>query len=1210
MPPKSNPAPLARALRERDAEIQALRTQLAAATAGLPAFAGDQADFMRQLQALFAGVVVADPQGSISWASPGFLAWCNCSLDDLVGRPLAALPADAATRAAIAGRLVRQERFEFEMPGAPPAPADSRLRVKVQPIRSPAGALVMLVGLLEDITAEKKARLALAESERQFRDLAENVPCVLFRWCLNPDGSRQVLYSSPKLAELFGPPLTGVELLRHYLHPDDQPLFEATIQEALASRRPWRFEGRLLVPGQPLRWCRGHSTLSYHSAEGNVHNGIIQDITPIRQAEEAARRHALREMLAGEGFGDGNWEYNYHTRQLSVSPELKVMMGYNRQEWADAPATGWMQLVHPDDRAELTRAFTAYSQGTTPSFSCEHRLRCQDGHFIWVLSRGLVTQRTAQNEPLVMSGINTDISVRRKAEAALARTALRLTTTIQKLKRGVLLVDENRKVVLTNHSFCKLFGLCELPEVLIGTDYARIEAQVQQRVEGPLADGVELDMSALIARRREVSHDLLRLSNDRLVERNFVPVQDGGTDIGFLWIFEDITESHLAETSLRLREEKYRTIIDNMQLGLVEMDLDKRVLYANPNYCRIIGYSSEELLGNPLPPLLVPHGGSPYLEQQRRQRQEGISSSYELPIMTKAGEIKWLFAGSAPLYDYDHHVAGTIGISLDITHQKELEQNLREAKEQAEQSTRAKELFLANMSHEIRTPMNAILGMSQLLAKTPLALRQSNYLHAISTSAQNLLVIINDILDLSKLDAGQMTIERVGFNVPRLCAQVKKTLLYKAEEKGLSLVIKLNPRIPDVVLGDPYRITQILLNLGGNAVKFTAKGEVSIECELVGFHLGEVQLAFVVRDTGIGIDAGYLENHIFQEFSQEDPSITRKFGGTGLGLSICRSLARLMGSEIVIESEKNEGTTIYFILSLPVGTVSDLPQRRAFSGANTQELRGKHVLLVEDNEYNRLLAKSFLLNAQLIVTEAENGRVALDCAARASFDLILMDVQMPVMDGYEATQYLRRQLGVTTPIIALTASAISGEKERCLAAGMDDYLTKPFYEDELMQMICDWVLRPPAHSPASAPAHPSGSALAHPLASAPAPAISYPPKLYDLDVLLDMARGDEKFVSAMLQTFITSTRSALRDLHAALAVGNLAGLHATAHKLRPSLRHLQIRAGLELVEALDSWTGAFSYDDLQPLVEGADQILRQVLVEMATELEERRAAGH
>ncbi|RZL12632.1 MAG: sensor histidine kinase [Hymenobacter sp.] len=307
-------------------------------------------------------------------------------------------------------------------------------------------------------------------------------------------------------------------------------------------------------------------------------------------------------------------------------------------------------------------------------------------------------------------------------------------------------------------------------------------------------------------------------------------------------------------------------------------------------------------------------------------------------------------------------------------------------------------------------------------------------------------------------------------------------------------------------------------------------------------------------------------------------------------------MVRLMGCELTIESEKNQGTTSHFCLCLPTGTVADLPQRKSAAITNPQELRGKRILLVEDNEYNRLLAKTFLANADLQVTEAEHGEEAIARVQERTFDLILMDVQMPVLDGFQTTQYLRQQLGLTTPIIALTASAINGEKEKCLAVGMNDYLTKPFYENELLQLVHDWVLRPPIGL-AGAPAQ-----------AAPLPAGSPPIPLYKLDILLNTARGNQKFVESMLQTFIDGTYSALRDLNQALEVGNVHALRATAHKLRPSLVHLQIQPAVTLMDSLEHWDGVFNYDDMQPLVEAADRLLRQVLADMATELETRRHA--
>jgi len=1193
-------AALRHTLAERDAEIAQLRVQLGAAQlAATSPYLGDLPNFVAQMQGLFVGVVTTDQQGNLNWANSRFLARCRCRLPKLLGQPLSHLlssePLDDATQTLMAMGMAGGFSFQFDLPDPCPGYEGGWLRVRMQPLRLPAAAGLLFVGLLEDITQEKHNQLALAESERRYRELAENVPGVLYRWRRHPDGTLTALYASPKLYETFGLTSADAARMTEFVHPDDRASWYKSVVAATAAGNaaPWSFESRLVVPGQPLRWWRGNVSLSYSDALGDVYSGIFQDITPLKQAEEATRHGQLRQHLAVDGLGDGGWEYDCQRQLLSISPEYQAMLGYAAHE-CPSEYDGWRQYIHPDDLGLLNEAWQAYQRGEAATFSCEHRLLTRTGTPKWVLSRALITRRDAAGEPLLITGINTDITASKQVAAALSVSALRLSTTIASLQRGILLVDENLRVVLTNKSFCRIFGLPTLPEALIGVSHHAVVEQIKHYFEEQ--DRFPQYIAESIRGQEPRLNNLVKLRNGRILQHSFVPVRDGAVDIGHLWKFEDITERHNAEQVLKRQEEKYRNIIDNMQLGLVEMDLDHRVLYANQSYCQMVGYSAAELLGQHLHPLIIRPEDMPALRERLSERHRGITGSYELEVRTKQGEAKWLFIGAAPLFDEAKQPVGTIGINLDITHQKALEQSLREAKQQAENSARAKELFLANMSHEIRTPMNAIMGMSQLLAKTPLASKQSNYLHAITTSAQNLLVIINDILDLSKLDASKMAIERVGFNVARLCAQVEKTLLYKAEEKGLRLVIHVSPLIPDVVLGDPYRITQILLNLAGNSIKFTPKGEVTIECEVAGYLHGEVIVAFVVRDTGIGIDPAYLE-HIFQEFSQEDSSITRKFGGTGLGLSICRSLARLMGGEIYIESEKNKGTVSHFSLFMPIGTVHDLPQRKSTNVelGRHPELHGKQVLLVEDNEYNRLLAKTFLTNAGLGVTEAVHGAEAVERVRRQAFDLILMDVQMPVMDGFEATDVMRQQLGLVTPIIALTASAINGEKQKCLAAGMNDYLTKPFYEEELLTLVHDWVLG--AHSTTEVSVLEVAAAHSAPTSTA---------ALYKLDILLDTARGNQKFVVMMLQTFLDGTYAALRDLGHALQVGNVQALQATAHKLRPSLVHLQIQPAVALLDSLESWAGPFSYDDLQPLVEATDQLLRRVLVNMAAELETRR----
>jgi len=1190
------------ALRAAHDEIVVLRSQLAAAQlAATSPYLGDLPNFVAQMQDLFVGMLTTNSQGHLTWANSRFQKRCGTPLHQLLGQPLGylgGLPVDEPTQTLIAMGLASNAPFQFDLPDPCPGYAAGWLRLRLLPLRRPAPAEPLFVGMLEDISEEKRAQLALAESEKRYRELAEQVPGVLYRWRKNPDGTFTSLYASPKMRELFGVTPGKIGSLLPLIHPDDRARYIASVAAATAddSTEPWSFEGRLVIPGRPLIWWRGNASLSYRDAQGAVYSGFIEDITLLKKAEETERRRQLRQKLAMDGLGDGTWEYNCRKHAVRFSPELQAMLGYPLNEQTDK-YYGLSESTHPDDLPQLVWRLDNYQAGNTPIFSSEHRMRCYDGSYLWVLSRGLITQYDTDGEPLLVTGISVNISANKKANSELMVAALRLSATVDSLKRGILLVDEHHCIVQTNPAFCRIFGFDVPPERLVGLHEWEVSQHVSHFFPGE-RDFMK-QVTETVARREAFFGHMIELHDGRILQCSFVPVWQEEKSIGHLWKFEDITERYQAEQTLKRQEEKYRNIIDNMQLGLVEMDLQHRVLYANRSYCQIMGYTAEELLGQPLHPLIMSPSEIDALRERLADRRRGISGSYELEVTTKQGERKWLFVGAAPLYDQDKQPTGTIGINLDITHQKHLEKNLREAKQQAEDSARAKELFLANMSHEIRTPMNAILGMSQLLAKTTLAPRQSNYLHAITTSAQNLLVIINDILDISKLDAGKMTIERVGFNVARLCEQVEKTMLYKAEEKGLRFVTKVSPLIPNVVLGDPYRITQILLNLVSNSVKFTEKGEITVECEVAGYFNNQIIVAFSVCDTGVGIDPDYLQS-IFQEFSQEDSSITRKFGGTGLGLSISRSLVRLMGGEIDIESEKGKGTSSHFCLFLPIGTVNDLPQRKSVAITNPHELHGKHILLVEDNEYNRMLAKSFLRSAHLKVTEAENGEEAIERAQAQEFDLILMDVQMPVMDGFEATQHLRQQLGITTPIIALTASAINGEKQRCLAAGMNDYLTKPFYEDELIQLVHDWVLRPHGN-----PSDTETLAASAPPAP-PTPIAPPDGTLYKLDMLLDTARGNQKFVESMLKTFIDGTYNALRDLGRALEVGNVQGLQNTAHKLRPSLVHLQIQPAVAIMDRLENWEGPYSYDDLQPLVEAADRLLRQVLTDMSTELQALR----
>ena len=381
--------------------------------------------------------------------------------------------------------------------------------------------------------------------------------------------------------------------------------------------------------------------------------------------------------------------------------------------------------------------------------------------------------------------------------------------------------------------------------------------------------------------------------------------------------------------------------------------------------------------------------------------------------------------------------------------------------ELAIQGSKAKSEFLATMSHEIRTPMNGVSGMAALLLDTPLSGEQQEFAQTIKSSADSLLAIINDILDFSKIEAGKMTLEPLAFDFRRACSEVLDLLSGRAREKGIELALDYADDVPCRVVGDPVRLRQVILNLAGNAVKFTARGHVKVRVTCEGGASATTWLRVAIEDTGIGIPLE-AQATIFEKFTQADGSTTRKFGGTGLGLSISRQLIGLMGGDLRLTSEPGKGSTFFFTLGLPIAQEEPGQAGQAAAPPVLQHgSLGRHVLLVEDNEVNQRVAKHLLAKLGCTLEVAGNGVIALEkLASGAAYDLVLMDCQMPEMDGFEATRRFREREAeagaARMPVIAMTANAMQGDRERCMDAGMDDYLTKPVQPVELTRVLTEW----------------------------------------------------------------------------------------------------------------------------------------------------------
>ncbi|MEJ0033749.1 MAG: ATP-binding protein [Bacteroidota bacterium] len=367
-----------------------------------------------------------------------------------------------------------------------------------------------------------------------------------------------------------------------------------------------------------------------------------------------------------------------------------------------------------------------------------------------------------------------------------------------------------------------------------------------------------------------------------------------------------------------------------------------------------------------------------------------------------------------------------------------------------------KEQFLANISHEIRTPINGIAGMAELLSQNPTAEETTTYLHAIKTAADNLKVIINDILDLSAIESGKLKFEKIGFNTKDLLSSLIDTFQVQAREKGIAVTTEVDEAANTILVGDPVRLNQILINLIGNSIKFTHDGYIRIHCSVEKKHRRKYDMRFDVIDTGIGIPTDKLET-IFESFSQADESVTRKYGGTGLGLTIVKQLVELQGGRITVESVEDEGSTFSVHIPYEIGSTDDIHDhsRNHIITTHRDSLKNMSILLVEDNDINRLYANSILKNWQCKIDMAENGYVAVEKIKDNDFDIVLMDIQMPVMDGFEAAKAIRLgdPPGNDIPIIALTANATRKDIEKCLAAGMNDCIPKPFTPEDLFRML-------------------------------------------------------------------------------------------------------------------------------------------------------------
>ena len=534
------------------------------------------------------------------------------------------------------------------------------------------------------------------------------------------------------------------------------------------------------------------------------------------------------------------------------------------------------------------------------------------------------------------------------------------------------------------------------------------------------------------------------------VEQTAVIVFQNGQPAGFHCVTKDITESYQLEREKKYLYQLFQSIMDNSPQAIFIKSTEGRYIHVNKQFCEllmlpemeIIGKTDDELFGKSL----TLHYRNKETQVIKTQQPARLRQNFNSPKGIRTFSIE-IF----PLFDHTSELLGVSGIASDITEAVQNQRNLISALKRAESAEKHTQSFLANMSHEIRTPLNSIIGLSYQLLKYDLRQKEHGFVRTIHSASEHLLVLINDILDTSKIEAGKLGLDQTSFSLRELIQLMVDLLRQKAEEKNIQIITEIDPALFEQHIGDPHRLKQILLNLLTNAVKFTPKGLIRITCKVEEDEARQQSIALSIIDTGIGIEQEYVDR-IFTKFSQEDKSTTRNYGGTGLGMFITKSLVELMGGIINVSSQTEIGTHVRINLSLPKNLVPVI-QLPAKSATDTSSLKDLQILVVDDNEMNRLVASTVLENHGIIVSEAVNGADALRKLEKKHFDLVLMDLQMPVMDGLEASLKIRKELALSVPIVALTASALNEESHRCLDAGMNDFIVKPFKEEDMVQVL-------------------------------------------------------------------------------------------------------------------------------------------------------------